>query len=79
MEVTVTIQSKELSKEELQALIQSIRDCEQRSFPDREIYIWIEVPQLTKAECEEILASIKPAYKYGPISVELRGKEIDHA
>ena len=43
-------------------LIQSIRDCEQRSFPDKEIFIWVEVPELSVAEAEEILASIKPAY-----------------
>lgn len=66
MEVKITIQSKELSKEELQLLIQSIRNCEQKSFPDKEIFIWVEVPELSKAECAEILASIKPPYKYGP-------------
>lgn len=65
MEVTVTIQSKELSKEELQALIQSIRDCEQRSFPDKEIYIWIDAPELTNEEAAKILDSISPPYKYG--------------
>ena len=65
MEVTVTIQSKELSKEELQALIQGIRDCEQRSFPDKEIYIWIDAPELTNEEAAKILDSISPPYKYG--------------
>jgi len=72
MKVKVTIQSRELSKEELRLLIQSIRDCEVKSFPDKEISIWVEVPGLTAAECAEILASIKPPYKYGPISLDLR-------
>ena len=72
MEVTVIIQSEELSKEELHVLIQAIRACEQKSFPDKEIALWIEVPQLTKAECAEILASINPPYKYGPITLNLR-------
>ena len=39
MEVKVIIQSKELSKEELQHLIQSIRDCEIKCFPEKEISI----------------------------------------
>lgn len=72
MEVKVTIQSKELSKEELQQLIQGIRDCEQKAFPEKEIRIWIEVPELTSAECNQILASIKPPYKHGPITLDLR-------
>lgn len=65
MEVTVTIQSNQLSKEELRALIQGIRDSEQKSFPDKEIYIWIDAPELTNEEAAEILDSIKPPYKYG--------------
>lgn len=65
MRVKVTIQSQQLSKEELQLLIQAVRDCEQRSFPEKEIRIWIEVPELTVEECAEILDSIKPPYKYG--------------
>ena len=65
MEIKITIQSNQLSKEELQGLIQSIRDCEQRSFPDKEIYIWIDAPELTNEEAAEILDSIKPPYKYG--------------
>jgi len=72
MQVTITIQSRELSKEELRLLIQSIRDCEQKSFPGKEIAIWVEVPGLTAEECNEILASVKPPYKYGPISIPLK-------
>jgi len=72
MQVTITIQSKELSKEELQQLIQSIRDCELKAFPDKEIFLWVEVPELTAAECAEILASIKPPYKHGPFILDSR-------
>jgi hypothetical protein len=64
--VKLTIVSQQLTKEELRLLIQSIRDSEQKSFPDKEIYIWIEVPDLSKSECQEILASIKPPYRHGP-------------
>lgn len=72
MEVKVTIQSKELSEEELRLLIQSIRDCEVKSFPDKGIAVWVEVPGLTSAESAEILTSIKPPYKCGPITLDLR-------
>jgi len=70
--IEVTIQSKALSKEEVRLLIQSIRDCEIKYFPNKEISIWIEVPELTTAECTEILASIKPPYKYGPSVWQIR-------
>jgi len=72
MEVTVTVQSKQLTKEELRALIQGIRDSEQKSFPDKEIYIWIDAPELSRVECEELLTSIKPPYKSGPFHLDLR-------
>jgi len=62
VKVKVTIYSQQLIKEELRDLIQGIRDCEQRSFPDKEISIWIEAPELSAAESKEILASIKPPY-----------------
>jgi len=65
MEVKLTIESKQLSKEELRALIQAIRDCEQTSFPDKEIFIWIDAPELNSEDATEILDSIKPPYKYG--------------
>ena len=67
MKVKLTLESKELDKDKLRALIQSIRDCELKSFPDKEIFIWIEAPELSQAESEQILASIKPPYKYGGI------------
>lgn len=62
MEIKLTIRSKQLAKGELRLLIQSIRDCEQKFFRDKEISIWIEAPELPKAEAEEILGSIKPPY-----------------
>ena len=65
MEVKVTINSQQLTKEEVRLLIQSIRDCEIKYFPNKEISIWVEVPELPTVECTEILASIKPPYKYG--------------
>ena len=72
MQVKVTLQSKELSKEELWRLIQSIRDCEQKHFPNKEIFIWLDLPQLPREEAAEVLTSIKPAYKYGPFHLDLQ-------
>ena len=68
MYVKLTFTSQQLDKEELRCLLQSIRDCEMKSFPDKEISIWIKVPELPTAECAEMLASIKPPYKHGPIT-----------
>jgi len=72
VEVTFTIHSTQLDKEEIRRLVQSIRDCEMKYFPNKEIAIWIEVPELTTAECTEIMASIKPPYKYGPSVNQIR-------
>lgn len=74
MQIKLTIQSKELSKEELRLLIQSIRDCEQKSFPEKAIFIWIEAPDLTPSEINEIFLSIKPAYNHGPTQLFFRKK-----
>ncbi len=64
MKVKLIIDSQQLTKEELQQLIQSIRDCEQKSFPDKEVFIWIDAPGLSASEGKQISASIKPPYKY---------------
>lgn len=70
--VTFTIYSTQLDKEEIRRLLQSIRDCEMKYFPNKEIVIWVEVPELTNAECTEILASINPPFKYGPSVNKIR-------
>ena len=74
MQFKLTLQSQQLTKEEVQLLIQSIRDCEQESFPDKEISIWVEVPELSTSECQEILTSIKPHFKYGPLITDIKGE-----
>jgi len=65
MKVELKLTSQQLTKEELQHLLQSIRDCEQEFFKDKEISIWIEVLELTTEECSELLASIKPPFGWG--------------
>jgi len=74
VKIKLSLESQQLTKEELRLLIQSIRDCEQESFPDKEIAIWIEAPELSQSECEQILVSIKPPYKYkyGPFHDQRR-------
>ncbi len=72
MEVKITIQSKQLSKEELLLLIQAIRDCEQKSFPDKEIFIWVDAPELIREEMTQILTSIKPPFEHGPFRIDLK-------
>jgi len=72
MEVKLTLITQQLTREELRQLLQSIRDCEQASFPDKEISIWIEVLELSHSECAEILTSIKPPYEFGPQIIDLK-------
>lgn len=66
MKATIYVESDQFNKEDVRALLQSIRSCEMASFPDKEIRIQVNTPELTSAEMEEILNSIKPPYKYGP-------------
>ena len=66
MKTTIHLQSDQLNKEDVRTLLQAIRLCEMVTFPDKEIRIPVEVPELTTAETTEILKSIKPPYKYGP-------------
>ncbi len=66
MKTIIHVQSDQLNKEDVRTLLQAIRLCERATFPDKEIRIFVEVPELTAAETEEVLKSIKPPYKYGP-------------
>lgn len=67
MKVNLSVKSDQLSKEDLRALLQAIRDCEKATFPDKEIYVSAEAPELSTDEMTEILTSIKPPYDYGPV------------
>lgn len=66
MITTIHVQSDQLNKEDVRALLQAIRLCESATFPDKEIRILVDVPELKTSEVNEILTSIKPPYKYGP-------------
>jgi hypothetical protein len=69
MKTNIVIFSEDLTKEDVQLLLQSIRDCEQKSLPDKEIGIAVFVPDLTTDECSEIIRDMKPPFKYGPIAL----------
>jgi hypothetical protein len=66
MKTIILLWSEELTKEDLRLLFQAIRDCEQANFPEKLIGIFASADDLTTAECEEIIGSIKPPFKYGP-------------
>ena len=72
METTICIQSKDMAKEELRLLVQSIRDCEQKSFPEKEIFILIYAPDLNTTEVSEMLGKIHPGYEDGPVHLHYK-------
>jgi hypothetical protein len=72
MKTTISLQSEQLNKEDVRALLQAIRLCEMANFLNKEIRIFIEVPELTTDEMNEILKSIKPPYVWGPKIITLR-------
>lgn len=73
--VKVTIQSDELSKDDLRALLQAIRDCEQRFFKEKRIWVRVDAPDLGSSEMNEVLTSVNPPYEYGPIIINRRPDE----
>ena len=73
--VVVSIKSDQLTKEDLRALLQAIRDCEMATFPDKEIYVLAEAPELSSDDMTDILTSIKPPYDYGPVIFKFRDKD----
>ncbi len=69
MEISIVICGDNFTKEELRHLLQGVRDEEQRSFPEKEIFMAVYTPQLTTTELAEILGSLKPPFKQGPLIV----------
>ncbi len=67
MKVNLQVKSTQLTKEDLRLLLQAIRDCEQKNFKDKEIFVGAEAPELTADEMAEIVKSIKPPFNYGPV------------
>jgi len=67
MKMNVVVYSEELNKEDIRVLLQGIRDCEQKSFPDKAIAVAVFVPELSTEEMTEILSQMKPPFKQGPV------------
>lgn len=59
--ITLTVHNGKLSVEELKKLSQCLRDIEQNK-PTRHINIWMDVPDKTIKEMQEINDSIKPGF-----------------
>ena len=72
MRIKVTIQSDDLSRDNLRALLQAVRDCEQRIFKEKQIWVWVDAPDLSSTEMAEVLTSISPPYEYGPVIIDRR-------
>jgi len=75
LKVIFSITSYQLTKEDIRALLQAIRDCEMATFPQKEIYVSAEAPDMTSEDMTDILTSIKPPYDYGPVIFKFRDKE----
>ena len=75
MRIVVSIKSDQLTKEDLRALLQAIRDCEMATFPDKKIYLQAEVPELSSEEMLQLLTSIRPPYNYGPVILKYKKEE----
>jgi hypothetical protein len=60
--MNIILMSDELSKDDIQKLIQAIRDCEQKYFREKGLGVFLFVPTLTSEECSEILKSIQPPF-----------------
>ena len=63
--MNVVVYSEELNKEDVQMLLQSIR--ERNSFPDKTIVVAVFVPELSTQDVTEILSQMKPPFKQGPV------------
>lgn len=66
MKTSILIRSEVLNKDDVQALLQTIRNCERETFPEKLITMVVNVPDLSVDECTEIMTRIKPPYDYGP-------------
>lgn len=64
--ISILIEEDMLSVEELQELVQCIRNIEQNK-PKRVIKIFIDTPDKTTKEMKDIFSSIRPKFPYTEI------------
>lgn len=60
--MNIILMSDELSGDDIQKLLQAIRDCEQKEFPKKELGVFAFVPSMTNDECIKMLQSINPPF-----------------
>jgi hypothetical protein len=65
--VYLHLKSKELDQTDLTLLLQAIRDCEQKNFKEKLIWIEVEAPELKVDQVEQVMGSINPPFLHGPI------------
>lgn len=75
MRIKVTIQSDEITQDDLRALLQAVRDCEQRFFKEKRIWIRVDAPELSYTEMTGVLTSIRSPYDYGPVVIKRKENE----
>ncbi len=62
MNITIQLMCEGFSKEELQILLQAIRDCEKTNFPQKNLMMLLDVPDLTVDELTDIIQGLKPPF-----------------
>lgn len=60
--MNIILMSDDLNKDDIQKLMQAIRDCEQKYFKEKGLGVFLFVPTLTTEECTAILGSIEPPF-----------------
>jgi len=58
----IIIYGDDLTKEDIRAILQAIRDAEQTNFRDKKISIFVSVPALSTQEMEEVIRSVEPGF-----------------
>ena len=64
MKSNIVIYSEQLVKEDIQILLQAIRDCEQKYFKNKEVGIAVFAPALSKGQCQELISNIAPSFPH---------------
>ncbi len=75
MKISIVVYSDDLTREDIVLLLQGIRDCEQKSFPQKEMGVFLFAPALTTHDAAEIMATIKPPFTHGPLALGRKPSE----
>ena len=64
MATEVKVLANTMSKDQLQGLLQTIRDWERKNALDDEVVVLVDCPHLTVKDLADILDSIKPPFQF---------------